>query len=126
MDTSALYALLDRSDANHRRAEEALLRLKEERAQVFLSNYIRAETHALLLSRLGPSLAREWLLSNRWPVERASERDEERAVEIIAKCGDKGFSYVDCISFAVMERLRVRRAFTFDAHFQQFGWLMVP
>lgn len=37
------------------------------------------------------------------------ERDEDRAGEIIAKFTDKDFSYVDCLSFALMERLRVPR-----------------
>jgi predicted nucleic acid-binding protein len=28
----------------------------------------------------------------------------------------------DAISFAVMERLRIPQAFTFDHNFAQFGW----
>jgi predicted nucleic acid-binding protein len=28
----------------------------------------------------------------------------------------------DAVSFAVMERLGISAAFTFDAHFAQYGW----
>lgn len=126
VDTSALYALMDRSDSNHRQAQQALSFIKGENAQVFITNFIKAETHALLLSRLGADLARRWLLGNRWPVERATERDEDLADEIIARHRDKAYSYVDCVSFALMERLHVRHAFAFDVHFRQYGFTVLP
>ena len=54
-------------------------------------------------------------------LERVSETDEERAVQIIEQYRDKAFSYTDATSFAIMERLRIEAAFSFDRHFQQFG-----
>lgn len=39
---------------------------------------------------------------------------------------DKDFSFTDALSFAVMERLRIRTAFSLDRHFAQFGWTLVP
>jgi len=38
---------------------------------------------------------------------------------------DKTFSYVDCSSFAVMERLRITAAFAFDPHFEQYGFRLL-
>ncbi len=35
---------------------------------------------------------------------------------------DKGFSFTDCISFAVMKRLKLKIALTFDKHFSQAGF----
>jgi predicted nucleic acid-binding protein len=35
---------------------------------------------------------------------------------------DKGFSYTDATSFALMERLRLRRALALDKRFRQYGF----
>lgn len=121
VDTSAIYALLDRSDNNHRQAVRILQRLAKERESVLLTNFIVAETHALILARLGADLARSWLQSLRWPVERVSAIDEDRARAIILTFTDKEFSYTDATTFAVMERLQLEHAFSFDRHFKQFG-----
>jgi predicted nucleic acid-binding protein len=121
VDTSAVYAIVDRSDANHPAAKAILDRLRGEGAEPLLTNFLVGECHALLLTRLGADVARRWLLANVWRVERVTADDEERAMTILREYVDKAFSYVDATSFAVMERLRLRRAFAFDAHFEQFG-----
>jgi len=86
-----------------------------------LTNFIVAECHALSLARLGARLARNWLLSNIWVVERVTADDEATARDIIRKYTDKTFSYTDATSFAVMDRLGLRTAFAFDPHFRQYG-----
>ena len=124
VDTSAIYALLDRSDANHTKAVELLKKMREERRFVTLTNFIVAEAHALLLARLGHGLARTWLKNLRWPVEMVVAADEERAKEIIFTYEDKTFSYTDATTFAVMERTGIKTAFAFDNHFLQFGFTL--
>lgn len=124
VDTSAVYALLDRSDANHTRAVDLLRKMQGERSLVTLTNFIVAEAHALVLARLGHNVARTWLKNLRWPVERVSVEDEERAREIIFAYEDKTFSYTDATTFAVMERTGIKIAFAFDSHFSQFGFTL--
>lgn len=34
---------------------------------------------------------------------------------------DKDWSFTDCVSRAVIERLKIAEAFAFDQHFRQFG-----
>ncbi len=121
VDTSAVYALIDRDDTYHRKAVSLLRSLPRRGLTPLLTNFIVAESHALLLSRLGPEIARGWLLRQIWPVERVTPEDEEKAREIIQKYVDKTFSYTDATSFAVMERLEIREAFAFDPHFRQYG-----
>ena len=122
VDTSAVYALVDRSDARHQAARETLEALRQRRAQPLLTNFIVAECHALLLTRLGGAIARSWLIKNAWAIERITEDDESRARAIIERYADKTFSFTDATSFAAMERLGVKAAFAFDPHFRQFGF----
>ena len=121
VDTSAVYALIDRDDTYHRKAVTLLRSVPRRGLTPLLTNFIMAESHALLLSRLGAEIARDWLLRQIWPVERITPEDEEKAREIIRRYSDKSFSYTDATSFAVMERLGIKEAFAFDPHFRQYG-----
>ena len=125
VDTSAVYALVDRSDSNHAAARAILASLRKRRGEPLLTNFIVAEAHALLLSRLGAGIAREWLTRSRWPVERVNEDDEVRARSVIVQYTDKTFSYTDAASFAVMERRGLRTAFAFDPRFRQYGFALL-
>jgi len=52
--------------------------------------------------------------------------DWEKAWKILEKYSDKNFSFTDCTSFALKERLKIKTAFTFDAHFTQYGFVRIP
>jgi len=120
-DSSAILALLDADDADHERALEVAREIASERRPSFVTNYVEVEAHALLLRKLGRMLAREWLLAGGLPMIRALPEEEERAREILARHSDKDWSLCDAISFAVLDARGVRRAFTFDHHFVQYG-----
>lgn len=122
MDTSAIVAIAHAKDERHDRAMALLKQAEEAGVAFLLTNFLVAETYALLLSRGGADLARNWLLGNDIPIQRISATDETRTREILLKYRDKSFSYVDASSFAVMERLGLDTAFTFDQHFRQYGW----
>ena len=125
VDTSAVYALIDRDDSYHRKAVSLLRSLPRRGLTPLLTNFIVAESHALLLSRVGAGVARDWLLRQIWPMERITPEDEEKAREIIRRYTDKSFSYTDATSFAVMERLGIKEAFAFDPHFRQYGFKLL-
>jgi len=122
VDTSAIYALIDRSDEFHQKAKLIVKELSLKRVDLILTNFVLAETHALILSRLGHELAREWIKNLIWTIEHVNRDDEKRAREIIINFQDKTFSYIDASTFAVMERLKIDSAFSFDNHFTQYGW----
>lgn len=128
LDTSAFFAFTNAADNSHAEALAIMRRLGRQDADLFTSNFIVAETHALLLTKVGHMLALQFLSSlstSTIKLVRATERDERRAVAIIEKYADKDFSYTDATSFAVMERLHIREAFSFDSDFEQFGFTLV-
>ena len=123
-DTSALFAIANERDDFHGSAIAILDRLSEAHRPLVTTNIIATEFHALVMSRMGHAVARG-VLANLYNGEiriiRASAADEERARVIIAQSTDRAFSYADAISFAVMDRLHIHVAFTFDRHFAQYG-----
>jgi predicted nucleic acid-binding protein len=124
-DSSAILALLDADDAEHERAVAVAGQIASHRRPSFITNYIEVEAHALLLRKLGRTLAREWLLTGGLPVIRALPDEEDRAREIIVRHSDKDWSLCDAISFAVLDVRGIRRAFTFDHHFLQYNRIEV-
>jgi uncharacterized protein len=124
-DSSAILALLDADDADHEQAVAIADQIASEKRPSFVTNYIEVEAHALLLRKLGRTLAREWLLTAGLPVIRALPQEEDRAREIVARHSDKDWSLCDAISFAVLDVRGIRRAFTFDRHFLQYSRIEV-
>jgi uncharacterized protein len=124
-DSSAILALLDADDADHQRAIAIAGQIAAERRPSFITNYIEVEAHALLLQRLGRALAREWLLTGSLPVIRPLPEEEDRGREIVMRHSDKDWSLCDAISFAVLDVRGIRRAFSFDRHFLQYGRIEV-
>ncbi|MCB1035786.1 MAG: type II toxin-antitoxin system VapC family toxin [Acidobacteria bacterium] len=120
-DSSAILALLDADDADHRKAAQVAARIATEKRPSFITNYIETEAHALLLRKLGRVLAREWLLAGGLSVLRVHPEEETRAKELLVRYADKDWSLCDAISFAVIDRRNVAAAFSFDRHFLQFG-----
>ncbi|HAT81802.1 MAG TPA: twitching motility protein PilT [Flavobacterium sp.] len=45
--------------------------------------------------------------------------------QVFRQFSDKGWSFTDCSSKVVMEKLGVNQAFSFDRHFRQFGSISV-
>jgi predicted nucleic acid-binding protein len=126
LDSSAVLAVLDRADGDHARALRTATELARLRCRLFQTTWLRAETHALLVARLGARAAREWLATAPPPTLRPEPIDESRGERIVLRYVDKDFSLCDAVAFAVMERFGARVAFTLDRHFRQYGFTVVP
>jgi predicted nucleic acid-binding protein len=126
VDTGAWYALLDKNDANH----HAAVRFKDSLVHPLVtSNYIADEVITLVRIRLGYKVAFE-IGQKLWDESIANlihvtPEDEKKAWEIFVKYHDKTFSYTDCTSFALMERIGITEVFAFDEHFKQYGNFIV-
>ncbi len=127
VDTSAWYAIVDRADRHHQAAVDFL----NTRPLLITSNFVIDETITLVRLHLGDRAA--VIIGDKlWAGELAlvvkvTEEDEQRAWHLFKRYSDKTFSFTDCTSFALMHRLRITRAFTFDHHFRQTGeFTLVP
>lgn len=58
-------------------------------------------------------------------MERITEGDFVQACQIYKQFCDKEWSFTDCTSYVVMQRLKITQAFSFDHHFRQFGTIAV-
>jgi predicted nucleic acid-binding protein len=124
VDTNGFYAALNRKDVCYQNARRLFKQGQKERWFLFTTNFVIAETHALILTRRGRSLA--WrvlgsLYAGRINLIRVDEGDKRRARTIINQYQDKDFSYCEAIGLAVMERLKISEPISFDEHFRQYG-----
>jgi predicted nucleic acid-binding protein len=119
VDTGAWYALADVSDRHHEEARLFYL-AHAPLGRFVTTDLIVAETWTLICSHLDRSAAVTFwdtLRVTRTPVLTLEPVDLESAWRIVQGCPDQTFSFVDCTSFALMERLGIGDAFAFDAHF---------
>jgi predicted nucleic acid-binding protein len=128
IDTSAYYALVDRDDIFRSTATQFI---KTNKIPFITSSLIIIETLNLVKQRLGYTHAIEIgkKLFDRavTTVINTTDEDMTRAWKIFQQYNDKGFSFTDCTSFAIMERLKITTAFAFDEHFRQYGkFTVVP
>lgn len=125
VDTSGLYAVLDRSDRNHREAGaiwEELLAPGSE-GDLVTSSFVVVETWALVQARLGMDAARV-LVDDVLPAIEVVWVDGavfQAAASAVLAADRRGLTLVDCVSFEVMRRRQIRAALAFDRHFEERG-----
>jgi uncharacterized protein len=122
-DASFWIALRNPRDQFHKTAAGLARRLLEERVRLVLTPLVFAEVHAQFCRA---RISRERVIRDCWnnPVvqmEQVSVADQVQALEILQKHTDKTYSFCDAVSFAVMLRLELQAALSFDEHFRQFG-----
>lgn len=122
VDTSAFYAAADSRDRHHRRAAELL----GAADGLTTTDHVLVEAWRLMRDHGGYANAeRFWREVRRGlaTVETVLPGDLDTAWQIGEAFPDQDFSIVDRTSFAVMERLGITSAASFDAHFSiyRFG-----
>lgn len=128
IDTSALLALIMRNDQNHRAAVAFLRSRPNDR--FLLTELILGEVATRLRARADATtavdVARNLLASRRYEVLFVDNAIADGALDVMARFADKRLSFTDCVSFEMMLRLGVKRAFTFDRDFRDCGFEMAP
>jgi predicted nucleic acid-binding protein len=125
VDTNAFFALANLADRHH---TEALAAFETTVGQAHLetSDHVVVETWYLLRSHLGRRAAmafRDGFDRGVVTIVGVTAQDLRRGRQIAREWSDQAFNIVDCTSFALIERLDIRRAFAFDRHFHimRFG-----
>lgn len=116
VDTTVWYAAADRGDASNERAQGIL----SAGDRLVTTDHILVETWLLLRHRLHRSAAERFWDGLRIGVaelEPVGAADLASAWAIGETFTDQDFSIVDRTSFAVMQRLGIRRVATFDDDF---------
>jgi hypothetical protein len=126
IDTSGLYALIDRNDAHHSTARTVVERQLCAGRRFVSTDDVLAETVNLANARSGTRVAIrvldlieqsagiriEWIGVSRFDSTKAFFR----------KHADHSYSFTDCTSFVLMRELRLLQALTTDRHFSQVGF----
>ena len=116
VDTGAFYALIDRNDVNHSRAKEFYQSVAGQEV-LCTSLPVVAEAWLLIDARLGSYFAnRLWkaVCDGAFEILPLEREDLQLALEIESRYGDAGFGFVDATCFALCERHKLRRVFTYD------------
>ncbi len=130
LDTSGLIALSDKKDRNHNKAV-ACLREKVQKGARFVTGWnILTEYIDGVTKRIGKQKAIQELdniLNSKLVViESVAKADCDKAIEYFRKYRDQQIDLTDCLSFAIIERLTLNAAFTFDGDFKTHGFAIVP
>ena len=128
LDSSALFALLSMDDVNHHPARICWRSLLEDGRALLANNYVIVESMVIIQKRLGlekvcdfqenifPFLEIEWL----------DEEQHKIAIDRVLSANRRKLSLVDCSAFETMRRLGIETVFTFDSHFREEGFNVIP
>ena len=126
-DTSALYALLANDDYMHVRAKAIFESFSKQETTLVTSSYVLVETMALIQRRLGMAAVIDFhqhiqpLLEIIW-----IDADwHSRAIQRLLTIQRQKVSFVDCLSFVLMETKGIGLSFSFDSHFEEQGFAQV-
>jgi len=125
VDTGAWIAIADRNDQYAKIASQFYTDFVLQKRNLITSDLVLVETFNLLSRTIGSKATFKFgnilktiaILT----IEPITPLDWEEGWRIFERYEDKGFSFTDCTSFAIMERMKITTAFAFDEHFRQYG-----
>ncbi len=128
IDSSAFYALIDRSDPHHNPAKSMWPCLLEDHIKMVTTSCVALETANLLQERLGFEAAELWQRSMLQVVEVVwIDRSTYRHGSLLwMNLGRYHCSLVDCVSYVTMNSKRIEKVFGFKRCFADQGYRMVP
>lgn len=130
IDTGAFLARFIEQDQYHHKSILFWNELKNLQEQCFTSNFVLDETFTLLARRAGYSFAAQRAQnvysSTQLTILRPTQEDELEAIELFEKYSDPAVSFTDCVSFVLMKKEKLQRAFSFDEHFEKAGFKLFP
>jgi predicted nucleic acid-binding protein len=114
LDTSVLYALVDRDEELHQACSAGIA--QEQEAFIIPAPVLTEITH-LLNRRFGVAMEVDFLrnlLESDWAIEPMNRSDFGRALELLDQFASANLGFVDAGTVAIAERLDVKRIYTLD------------
>ncbi len=126
VDTGAWFASVVPSDSDHLAATTWISRNTQP---LLTTDYVVDETLTLLKARREKSrviaLGDSFFSGQLATIYYLTETDIQLTWQVFRQFSDKDWSFTDCASKVVMEKLGITQAFSFDRHFRQFGSIAI-
>lgn len=123
LDTSAIYALSDEDDKDHKEAKTLFANALSQGQEFLTHNYILLEASALIQRRLGLDQTKKFLTeASRFQILWVDLSLHTIAEDYFRKHATRKLSFVDCVSFVVMKQRNISTAFAFDEDFKKAGF----
>jgi predicted nucleic acid-binding protein len=129
-DTSAIVAKLLEGERHHAAAKRALRDLLQDGRRFLTTDYVFDEMVTRVRSLAGHAAS----------IEAGSYVLESAVIEVLEvdrglrdsawgkykRYREHALSFTDCVSFAVMDKYKIKDAFTFDLDFVKVGYVALP
>ncbi|HLA96948.1 MAG TPA: PIN domain-containing protein [Anaerolineales bacterium] len=128
IDTAAFLAVLNANDRFHLPARRTWGEILSSESSLSSSNYVILETTALLQGRFGMEAVRLFesdilaVVDIVW----VDETIHNRGMSALLAANRRDLSLVDCTSFEILRQTDQDEIFTFDPHFRQQGFKVIP
>jgi predicted nucleic acid-binding protein len=126
VDTSALYAIIDRKDSHHLMMSGLVRQLLQSRRRLITTDYIVCEAINLANARPGNQVGERILdlidRSSALRVEWVGSARCEATKSFYRRHSDHRYSFTDCTSFVIMRELKLSQVLTTDEHFREAGF----
>ena len=133
VDTGAWIGLAVSRDQTHAAAAEYAADVAKTRVPLLTTNYVLSESYTRIRYDDGHAkalnfdvLIQELIRRRHLTVAWITPAVHELAMEIFRKYSDQEFSVVDCASFVVAKKKRIREVFGFDNDFVKMGFIIRP
>ena len=128
IDTAAFLAVLNANDQFHQTARQTWEEILSSDSPLVSSNYIFLETTALLQHRFGVEAVRlfERDISPVVEIVWVNQDIHKLAMSALLAANRRDLSLVDCTSFEIMRQIGLENVFTFDPHYREQGFTVIP
>lgn len=124
VDSNVFISIWDKDNINHKIAVIKSRDLEKIGESIVISNIIVYEVASVLAMRVSKLTSLDFLKNvekSQIEVVLISDQLDKLAREIFKKIKDKNVSFFDCTSFAIVERHKIDKVFSFDKDFRKFG-----
>ena len=128
IDTAALFSLVATADVTASIAIDTWEKITQANNELITNNYVIVESFSLVQRRLGLEFVR-YLQTKILPIVETDWINEEQhllAIQRILDTNRRNLSVVDSSAFESMHRLGIETVFTFDHHFREEGFKVIP